>query len=141
VRASLSDTPLKGALRERNVNLGVAARRGRIYSEFNHFSVTTQSSDCWLPITTNAIFGLLGFAGNACFCQSSAKPRNLLLCSCYELAIGKSVPFAFSCFNNDVVFEGISKRGRRAVIEEYQHRPLGRVAEQEARQGSVLRIR
>jgi hypothetical protein len=48
--------------------------------------------------------------------------------SCYQFAIGKSAPPAFDRFNNDVILEGMSKRSRRAVIEEYEHRPLGRAA-------------
>jgi hypothetical protein len=59
-----------------------------------------------------------------------SRDQNLETCvlsSRYQFAVSKPVPSAFNCFNNDVALEGISKRGRCAVIEEYEHRPLGRV--------------
>ncbi len=132
----------KGVLLERDVNLGIAARRGRIHCEDNHFNVATQSGP--LLIADNhkrdfPAFQVLLVTHVFVSRQQNLETRTLR--SCYQLAIGKSVPSAFSCFNNNVVFESISKRGGRAVIEEYQHRPLGRAAEQEARQGSAPRIR
>jgi len=142
VNASLSDTLLQRALLERDVNLGIAARRGRIRSEDNHFNVATQSGP--LLIADNhkrdfPAFQVLLVTHVFVSCQQNLE--TCILRSRYQFAIGKAVPSAFSCFNNDVVSEGISKRGGRSVIEEYQHRPLGRVAELEARQGSALRIR
>jgi hypothetical protein len=46
----------------------------------------------------------------------------------YQFAIGEPIPSAFKAFNNDVTCERIPQRGGCAVIEEYEHRPLDRVA-------------
>jgi len=142
VRTFLSDSLVQRGGLEGDVNLGITARRGRIHSADNHFNVATQSRP--LLIADNHKRDFPVFQVLLVTHVLVSRQPNLETCilrSCYQLAIGKSVPSAFSCFNPNVVLESISKRGRRAVIEEYQHRPLGRVAEREARQGSTPRIR
>ena len=58
-----------------------------------------------------------------------------------QFAVNKPVPSAFYSFNNDVALKSMSKRGGGTVIEEYEHRPLGQAAGQEARPGSAQQIR
>ena len=59
----------------------------------------------------------------------------------YEFAVSKPIPSALDCFNNDVSLEGVSKRGGRAVIEEYEHRPLEKAAGEGSHPGFARRIR
>jgi hypothetical protein len=59
----------------------------------------------------------------------------------YQFAVNQSIPSSFDRFNHGVAFEHMSKGCRGAVIEEDEHRPAARAAEQEERPNCEPRIR
>jgi hypothetical protein len=76
------------------------------------------------------------------FVGRQQKLETCRLGSRYQFAVSKPVPSALDSFDHDMALEGIAKGRRCAVIEEYEHRPLGRrAATQEARPGFAPRIR
>jgi hypothetical protein len=100
----------EGALLRRDVHLGIAARRGRVHSGDNEFSVPAQSGPllladhdkCNSPPAFQVLLVTHVLVG---------REQNLeisILRSCYQLAISKSVPSAFNCLNNNVALQGFS---------------------------------
>lgn len=140
----ISRTARKGAcLPKWNFYFGIASPRGCIHGRKNRFNVATQRR--LLLIADNhkrdfPIFQVLLIAH--VFVGGEQNVKACRLRHRYQFTVRKSVPPTFDGFNNGVTFEAVAKRCGSAVIEKYEHRPVGRVVARAAeRQGFALQIR
>src|SRR5271170_3138498 len=129
--------PRRPALLEWNFHFRIAARSGSIDSSHDPFNVAAQSWPLLIADHYKRDFPAFQvLLVTHILVSRQQKVETCGLSSRYQLAVSKPVPSTFNGFNNDVALEGITKRGRGTVIEEYEHRLRGRAVGQEARRDS-----
>jgi hypothetical protein len=114
-------------LRERNLHFDVAARRCRAHGGDDPFNILAQNRPLLVSENDKSDFParqVLLVPDILVGRQQKLKARGFS--GRYQFSVSKPVPSAFDGFHNDMTFEGIAKRGRGSVIEEYEHPLPGR---------------
>jgi hypothetical protein len=146
VRATLahgrSDAEFRdGGLLEWYVHFGITAGSRCIHSGYNPFNVAAQSGPLLIGDNHERDFPAFQvLLVTDVFVSRQQKLETCRLSSRYQFAVKKPVPSSFDGFNHHMALERIPERGWSAVIEEYEHQPLGRGAAPVVRQGFAPQI-
>ena len=133
--AQMDPLRTRDASLERYVDLRKTTRRGSIYGGHNAFDVTAQSRPLLIAYHHKRDFPALQvLLVSQVFISGQQNLKTCGLGCRYQCAVRSPFPSAFNGFDNDMALKGVPERGRSAVIEEYEHRPVAPAAAG-ARQG------